>query len=272
MFPYFRLASLGRSPIALLLLAAALTDPAAAQPTTCHIKSPGAGPAVTVSTDAANRTVRSGETIKVSWAITSKLDLGCRTPLYLVFSMHDRVRFAGEGFLALPLGVDGPFGLQHAKDRMRVLVPLHVGEPVAKGTLEIKVYQAGNFELAWAVVEVPKLIDKPRAKKDYAWGKEVAAAAALGRASIPIAQGKPTVVLQDRFTSEKPKRVIVHERAGFEIHEFAKLFRVHRAGFGRDDRRASRHRPTLLADRALRHLVRRTGRRRRREPYRDDRL
>ena len=212
--------------MALVLMAASIVPVEAQQAgRTCHIaRAAGAAARPDVGVTIGSDPARTGEPMKLSWALRTKLDPKCRSPLYLIVHMHPQVRFAGEGFLALPPGVEAPYGIALARDRMRVLVPLHLGASTANGRIDVKPFAAGPLEIAWDVVEVPALVAEPRAAKDFARGKEVRGA--NGNLKIEVAQGQPHIVLQDRYAVEKAKRIVAHIRSGYELHDYGAHFRI----------------------------------------------
>jgi hypothetical protein len=196
----------------------------------CHAKAQG-GPMIEVRMEPASESkTRVGEPLSIAWELLAQLDAACDTPFYLVLAMHQRVSFAGEGFFVLPPGVDGPFGLGYAKDRMRVFVPLHVGKAVRKGQLRVAVYQAGSFDLDWKLVEVPKRLARPQRLADYALGEEVQHSPSRGHFTRFIAPAVPNIVSFDRFSSEVPRTVIVHDGAGLELQDFGTFHRIVQRG------------------------------------------
>jgi hypothetical protein len=109
----------------------------------CHMARAGGrttAPDVRVTATASlSKPARIGDAIQLRWSAHSAIDPACKTPLYLVFSMPERVRFSGDGFFALAPGAAGPFELMHDIDKMRVYVPLHIGEASRTGTVGLKI-------------------------------------------------------------------------------------------------------------------------------------
>lgn len=215
-----------RTLIAIALLAATWM-PATAQPAgrTCHITQPAGAPlrpevAVKVETG----TARTGEAVALAWDLRTKLDPKCRSPLYLIVHMGPQVRFAGEGFIVLPPGVEAPFAIKLARDQMRVLVPLHLGASTAKGRIEVIPLKSGPLEISWDVVEVPALVAAPKTAKDFVRGKELRGGS--GSRKVEVAEGQPHIVLQDRYAVEQPKRIVSHAGSGHELHDYGSHFRV----------------------------------------------
>jgi hypothetical protein len=202
----------------------------AAQPTTCHLRGTGeqvTGPNVSITLQQPpNREARTAELIRIDWALDKAIDLGCRTPFYLVFDMPERVRFEGEGFFALPPKAAGPFGLNVAPDRMRVIVPLHLGDLVRTGSFKFAVYKNGPFEIEWRLAEIPKKIDCPRKRSDYQIGQWTILPSSVGRKVITIAQGPPEIVVQDRFSTDKPKRAFTCRGGEFDLYDYGNFYRV----------------------------------------------
>lgn len=210
---------------------ACLTDPAKARTAgaTCHLTdkaAPPSAPSVTVSVKEPARQIRTGEPIAIAWKVAPTLNFGCRTPLYLVLTTPMRTRFEGEKFLALPPRSEAPYGIAYGNDRTRIFVPLHLGRSQLEGQLNLKSYDAGPLLLDWALVEVPKLTDRPQTKKDFALGQERATSpASLGR-NILVAAGNPAIVVRDRFTTDIPKQTIRSNSGEFELQIFPDFYRV----------------------------------------------
>lgn len=210
-----------------LVLMVAWTAPVQAQQSgrPCHIaQSAGTAVRPDVGVSVASDAARTGEPIGLAWELRTKLDPKCRSPLYLMVHMGPKVRLAGEGFLVLPPGVEAPFGIALGREQLRVLVPLHFGASTARGRIDIKPFAAGPFKITWDVVEVPALLAEPKAAKDFARGKEVRGL--TGGRTIDVAQGQPQLVVQDRYSVEKPKRIVAHDRAGYDLLEYGRHFRI----------------------------------------------
>jgi hypothetical protein len=162
----------------------------------------------------------------VEWQVSGDLNLGCRTPLYLVISTPVRTRFEGERFLAMPAGAEGPYGIKPRIDRTRIFVPLHFGAEQLKGTLKIKSYQAGPLPLEWALVEVPKRIADPKTKADFVTGQErVSEPTSLGN-NIVVVAGNPTVTVRDQFSTDSPTKVIWSNSGEFALQIFKSFYRL----------------------------------------------
>jgi len=208
--------------------AASAATPATVRGTTCEVTQASAvrpGSKVVVTVDTRASSVRTGDRIAVSWKATG-LDLGCRTPLYLVLTTPMRTRFAGDKFLAVPRGADAPYGIRHRQDRTRVFIPLHVGPGQAQGTLAVKVYETGPFQLDWALIEVPRLVADPHKRTDFAIGEEQATAATPLGNGISIVSGSPAVVVRDSFSTDVPRHTFRSNSGEFDLQVFDGYYRV----------------------------------------------
>lgn len=214
----------------LFLICAALaasTDTRAAG-TTCHLSNSAASraPDITVSVKQPARQIRTGEPITIAWKVAPTINFGCRTPLYLVFTTPMRTRFEGDKFLAFPPQAEAPYGIRYGREHTRVFVPLHLGRSQLEGQLILKSYDAGPLLLDWALVEVPKLADRPQTRADLALGRERTTSPASLGTQISIAAGNPTIVVRDRFTTEIPKQTIRSNSGEFELQVFPDFYRV----------------------------------------------
>jgi hypothetical protein len=137
-----------------------------------------------------------------------------------------RTRYEGEKFLALPAGAPAPYAIKHHLDRTRIFVPLHVGSRQAQGSMVVKVYETGPFELDWALVEVPKLVANPEKKTDFAIGEELATQTTPLGSAISIISGNPTIVVRDSFSTETPKQSFRSNSGEFDLQVFEGYYRV----------------------------------------------
>ena len=212
--------------------ASAPRTPAArfAEPAICHLADKS-GPVRATSIQvtvkrAAGQDPKSGDPITVEWKATSGINLGCRTPLYLVFTTPMRTRFEGEKFLALPPRAEGPFGIAYGSDRTRIFVPLHLGARQNQGQVIVKVYETGPLSLDWALIEVPRLTKEPQTKKDFAVGRERATAPVALGDDITVIGGNPAIVVRDHFSTDTPTEVVRSNSGEFELHVFDGFYRV----------------------------------------------
>ena len=168
--------------------------------------------------------IRTGDPITVEWKATSGINLGCRTPLYLVLTTPMRTRFEGENFLVLPPRAEGPFQITYGSDRTRVFVPLHLGTRQNQGEVIVKFYEAGPLSLDWALIEVPRITREPQA--DLAIGRERGTAPiSLGR-QITVIPGNPAIVVRDHLSTDTPIKVVRSNSGDYELHVFDDFYRV----------------------------------------------
>lgn len=158
--------------------------------------------------------VRVGTPISIKWADRpSGFRSWPQVPVYLVVMTVAEVRFAGSGFIALTAGAKGPEGLTLGADRARALVPLHRESPVAaRGEIVVKPYRAGRQGIWWAVATAG------------ACGEHILT---RGETAFEVAPGAAELVLQERFSTEKPlKRIRAHTGA-YDLLVFDGRYEVH---------------------------------------------
>lgn len=185
-------------------------------------------PMVKVEITDANH-VQAGSGVDVRWSSIARANGPCAAPLYLVLMTNARVRFAGEGFLAMPPGDKGPYGISDGIDQTRVFIPLHALPTAASGTFKIKFYTAGMSSLTWSVVGVPN-----------ASGASQRTPMRLSSARAPlrveVVNGRPAIVVRDSFTPdiansgpkiERPRKIIVSNSGEFELQIFQKFYRIY---------------------------------------------
>ena len=105
--------------------------------------------------------VRAGDPVEIRWTSEAHRSEDCRYPLYLVFTTSARVRFEGDGFLAMPAGGEGPYGIDEKLDRTRVFIPLHALPEVASGSFKVKFYSAGANAVSWFVTGLSAISGTP---------------------------------------------------------------------------------------------------------------
>ena len=163
----------------------------------------------------------SGAPLTLAWSDPWSSSARCEGARYLVLAMPRQVRFSGSGFLAQEPGAPPPFGLDFAKDRMRVFIPLHDADHGA-GELDILPYVVNGFTLVWALAHVPV---GPRGK-----GEPVIA---VGEPmELDLLPGRPRVIVQDPFDVEAPVETILSNDGQFLLEIREGSFRVLNAGTG----------------------------------------
>lgn len=203
--------------------------PAFAEARSCHLATDGSetmAPKISVSTSIAGDGVEVGDVIALNWKVLSRIDRSCKTPLYLMVTTDERVRFQGTGFFALAPGARGPFGLRRKSRRTRVFVPLHIGREARSGTVGLKVLQAGQFSVDWELIEIPARVANPRSVADYDASQSKIARFKQRVARFDVAPGTPHIVVQDRYSTDRPKQTIYTRNGAYEMQVFESFFRV----------------------------------------------
>jgi Caspase domain len=188
-------------------------------------------PAPQISVQAPDQAaIRAGEPFEIRWKSAGSGSANCRVPLYLVFATSARVRFEGDGFLAMPPVGKGPYDIADKLDQTRVFIPLHALPDTASGAFKIKFYGAGESAVDWFVTRVTG--DFRDAKKRAS----AVVAAAKQPLKVTVASGKPAIVVRDAFMPDiaaggeglqRPKRTVVSNSNEFELQVFEKFYRVY---------------------------------------------
>lgn len=168
---------------------------------------------------------RAGEPTVINWEISRRPDPACRTPLYLVASFGPRVRFEGEGFLAVPVNALGPFDIKYDLEKTRVFFPLHLLDRTS-GQFKVKSYAVGPLDVHWSLVEVPRLVDRPSRRNDFALGSEVTSKRMMLGGTPTYTAGPALLVVRDRFPVTAPKQVYLSNSGEFELQVFDRFYRV----------------------------------------------
>lgn len=138
------------------------------------------------------RDVRAGDSIGLSWSFSSQTR---RHPMYLIVAFDRPVRFSGAGFYVLSPGARAPFGLAHASDRIRVVVPLYVTGGATSRSIKISAVLAGDFGTDAALVA------------PSGCGEQVAVSMATTR--IAVAPGKPSIEVAEDISLVAPLDTIL---------------------------------------------------------------
>jgi len=149
--------------------------------------------------------LRSGEPFEVAWSSSSP---SCKAPHYLVMTVPERVRFSGDGAIALGPNERAPYDISHAADAMRLAIPLHERPD---GAIAVIPFVAGSISLEWAIV-IPAAQD----------------ASVLPGESLHLAleAGTPKIVVQDLYSSEWPLETLTSPSGMFRLDIFDGHFRV----------------------------------------------
>ncbi len=188
-----------------------------AEPRTCHFGDDGEGVRAILSLESQGEVIESGRPVWLSWQIEGALRKDCTTPLYLIATFPDAVRFEGNGYVALTPGAPAPFGIKYASEKTRVVVPLHAYDGVRTGRFGVRFFRSGDFSISLSAVEVPKWDLTSRRRSDFAFGNEVVHAATQDSLNVSVLLGAPKIVIQDRFSTARPTRVIVSNDGAYEI-------------------------------------------------------
>ncbi len=163
-------------------------------PLAAECASPKTAPEISVQMPA-QAPIRAGEPVEIRWTSAAGGSNGCRQPLYLVFTTSARVRFEGDGFLAMPPGGKGPYGIAERLGQTRVFIPLHALPEAASGAFKIKFFSAGENAVDWFVTRVANFRDENKRSST------VLAVAKLPL-TVAVGSGKPTIVVRDAFTPD----------------------------------------------------------------------
>ncbi|PPD30134.1 MAG: hypothetical protein CTY20_04330 [Hyphomicrobium sp.] len=154
---------------------------------------------------------KAGQPIPIAWR-RGDWNLPRDTSLHLVLTMPEWVRFSGKYLLPLPPRAPAPAGLTYGLDKLRVVLPLTSETAPRSDELAVKVYQAGPFRIAHALI----------AKSSC--GETVVTSGQLPEVSVEA--GAPEIVMQDFYTLEKPERTIISNNGRYRLEVFPGSYRV----------------------------------------------
>ena len=197
--------ALARAILSFMLIAGAVA--AASAPAQAADGCPGLRPAdIELNVDAPDG-LESGRPFSLAWTSSHR---DCDLPHYLIVALPERVRFSGDGAIALAPGERAPYDIGYRADAMRLAVPLHLEEARA-GALSVIPFLTGTFGIDWAVV-VP----------------EAGGARILEGDSIrpELKAGSPKIVVQDLYAAERPVETARSGSGDYRLDIFEGYFRV----------------------------------------------
>ncbi len=166
-----------------------------------------------------------GQGVTLAWKSAKPRDGACAGPLYLLLATSRPTRFEGTGFIAVPPGVSGPFSIQQDIDKTRLFFPLHLLNSES-GTFVVKSYEAGHLDLTWALVEMPRRVETPTDRSDFAT-EQARVLPGSPIAGLPFySAGTPHLVLHDTHSIEAPKKRIRSNNSRFELEILEGSYRV----------------------------------------------
>jgi len=157
----------------------------------------------------------SGAPLSLAWTAPPGLVEACPGASFLVLSLPRQTRFAGAGVMALQPGAEAPFDIAHARDEMRLFIPLHDPD-LAQGQVDILPYVTGGLSIDWAIVQVP----------NGAGGPLAAVVTPGAPVDIALAAGAPRLVVQDPFDTTAPLERILSNSGEFLLEVYENRFRV----------------------------------------------
>lgn len=161
--------------------------------------------------------VRVGDRIEVRWR-RSNWATPEDTSAYLVLAFPEWVRFAGDYLIPLTPGAPAPGGLQHQRDKLRVIVPLTSNGAPRQGILSVRAYRAEALEIDAAMVATSSC-----GEIVLSWEK---------LPTVSLAPGAANIVIQDIYSPEAPERSIQSRDGRFRLDVFKASYRVYDVASG----------------------------------------
>ena len=160
-----------------------------------------------------------GASMNVAWTYRSMTEhRRPKIPTYVVITAPAELRFAGKGFMALSAGAEAPYRMIYGRTESRAFVPQHRSIDKAKsGEIGVKSYRSGMQTYGWAVVAAGSC------------GEQILS---RGKLSVDVVPGAAKLVIQDRFSTEKPKQRILSRAKTHELLIFPNRYEVHGVATG----------------------------------------
>ncbi len=165
--------------------------------------------------------IRAGESLRFSWEAAAKFP--AKTPVYAILSVSGEARLEADarpeqdedklpGFIALRPSAPGPKGLGFGAGATRVLIPLHADGARLSGGISVRLYNAGDYAFASAVVA------------RTACGEQVLKDGPQGSAAVAPASAE--IVVQDPYDIAVPKRAMLSNDGHYLLQIFESYYRV----------------------------------------------
>lgn len=151
--------------------------------------------------------IESGKPFKIVWTSGRS---HCDTPHYLIVALPERVRFSGDGAIALAPGERAPYGIAYKVDAMRLAIPLH-DKSARAGMLSVIPFLIGSVGIDWAVATAD------------AGGARILEG---GSIRLDLKAGAPKIVVQDIYAAERPAETIRSASGDYQLDIFEGYFRV----------------------------------------------
>lgn len=135
---------------------------------------------------------QAGSEIRLSWSFSPQQR---RHPMYLMVTFDGPVRFSGKGYYVLMPRALAPFGLSHAGDRTRLVIPLYVTGGATSRTIQVMPAQAGSLVVDAAIVT------------PTGCGEEVASV--MARTTLSITPGRPVIEIAEDIPADAVRRTIL---------------------------------------------------------------
>ncbi|MDB5599467.1 MAG: hypothetical protein JWN71_1511 [Xanthobacteraceae bacterium] len=159
---------------------------------------------------------KAGIAINVRWTNTGTKRP--QLPIYLVLKAPADVRFAGDTFLALGAGAEGPQKIKYGSDGARALVPLNRAVDTSKGgSISVLPYRVGRQNFSLAVVTAGQCGERVFER---------------GAATVDVAAGAVELVVQDRFSLDQPLKRIRAKSGSHDLLVFKSRYEVHDVATG----------------------------------------
>lgn len=154
----------------------------------------------------------SGKPFMITWASGTWASGGpdCDAPHYLIVALPERVRFSGDGAIALAPGERAPHDIAYRADAMRLAIPLHPGAG-REGALSVVPFVTGSMEIDWAVA----------IRQEH--GARVLEGESI---RLQLKAGAPKIVVQDVYATERPIGTVTSGPGDFRLDVFDGYFRV----------------------------------------------
>jgi len=210
----FRLGDMGTRFCALVLLLVWGIGAAYAGPCAMNGTDAASAEAPFAVTHGSDTAAQSGSPVTLVWAGPSLDGTSCFGSSYLVLSMPERVRFAGEGFLVIAPGEDAPLDIGLWKEKLRVFVPFSK-TPQGAELLTLTSYLLGELPVEWAIIHLP--MPNPSGEMQTI---------SKGTVALHVRPGQPRVIVQDLASTETPREIVLSNSGEFRLDIFDGHFRV----------------------------------------------
>jgi hypothetical protein len=161
--------------------------------------------------------VTAGSPVDISWETLQTLPASSDTQVHLVFGVGQEARLGKTGLFALTLGAKAPSNIAFASNTTRAYFPVQrLG--LRRGDFSLTSLRKETLTVSWAVVLTGSTCGELIAGR--------------GSRALEVTAGRPELVIQDAFATERPLAQIRSLNGKYDLLQFEERYEVHDVATG----------------------------------------